>query len=63
MTAAEGGVFAPSQAPDIGLAIFRPIAERPRLAALIGALCIAFSGIFYRFAEVSPATATVFRCL
>jgi len=23
---------------------------------------IAFSGIFYRFAEVSPATATVFRC-
>lgn len=45
------------------LAIFRPIAARPRLAALIGALCIAFSGIFYRFAEVSPATATVFRCL
>jgi drug/metabolite transporter (DMT)-like permease len=45
------------------LAIFRPIADRPRLAALIGALCIAFSGIFYRFAEVSPATATVFRCL
>jgi len=25
-------------------------------------MCIAFSGIFYRFAEVSPATATVFRC-
>src|SRR5205807_487108 len=25
--------------------------------------CIAFSGIFYRFAEVTPATATVFRCL
>lgn len=63
MTAAEGGVSAPSQVPDTGLAIFRPIAERPRLAALIGALCIAFSGIFYRFAEVSPATATVFRCL
>jgi len=40
-----------------------PIARRPRLAALIGALCIAFSGIFYRFAEVTPATATVFRCL
>ena len=45
------------------LAIFRPIAARPRLAALIGALCIAFSGIFYRFAEVTPATATTFRCL
>ena len=26
-------------------------------------MCIAFSGIFYRFAEVSPSTATVFRCL
>lgn len=40
-----------------------PIARRPRLAALIGAMCIAFSGIFYRFAEVSPSTATVFRSL
>ena len=39
------------------------IAERPRLAALLGAMCIAFSGIFYRFAEVTPSTATVFRCL
>jgi drug/metabolite transporter (DMT)-like permease len=26
-------------------------------------MCIAFSGIFYRWAEVSPETATVFRCL
>lgn len=26
-------------------------------------MCIAFSGIFYRFADVTPATATVFRCL
>ncbi len=26
-------------------------------------MCISFSGIFYRFAEVSPDTATVFRCL
>lgn len=40
-----------------------PIARRPRLAAVLGALCIAFSGIFYRFAETTPATATVFRCL
>jgi drug/metabolite transporter (DMT)-like permease len=45
-----------------GLGILEPIARRPRLAALIGAMCIAFSGIFYRFAEVTPATATVFRC-
>jgi len=48
---------------DTGLAIFEPIARRPRLAALIGALCIAFSGISYRFALVTPATATTFRCL
>ena len=26
-------------------------------------MCIAFSGIFYRCAEVSPSTGTVFRCL
>lgn len=39
------------------------IARRPRLAALLGAMCIAFSGIFYRYAEVSPSTGTVFRCL
>ena len=39
------------------------IARRPRLAALAGALCIAFSGVFYRYAAVSPETGTVFRCL
>jgi drug/metabolite transporter (DMT)-like permease len=39
------------------------IGRRPRLAALLGAMCIAFSGIFYRYAEVSPSTGTVFRCL
>jgi drug/metabolite transporter (DMT)-like permease len=39
------------------------IANRPRLAALLGAMCIAFSGIFYRWAEVTPTTGTVFRCL
>jgi drug/metabolite transporter (DMT)-like permease len=33
------------------------------LAALLGAACISFSGIFYRFAEVSPSTGTVFRAL
>jgi drug/metabolite transporter (DMT)-like permease len=26
-------------------------------------MCIAFSGIFYRWADVSPSTGTVFRCL
>jgi drug/metabolite transporter (DMT)-like permease len=39
------------------------ISERPRIAALLGALSIAFSGIFYRYADVSPSTVTVFRCL
>jgi drug/metabolite transporter (DMT)-like permease len=39
------------------------IARRPRLAALLGAFCIAFSGVFYRFADVSPETASVFRCV
>jgi drug/metabolite transporter (DMT)-like permease len=43
--------------------VIRIFAERPRLAALLGATCIAFSGIFYRFADVSPSTATLFRCL
>lgn len=35
----------------------------PRAAALLGASCLAFSGIFYRFSATSPSTATVFRCL
>ncbi len=39
------------------------IARRPRISALAGALCIAFSGIFFRFALVAPSTGTVFRCL
>lgn len=39
------------------------IARRPQWAALIGAMCIAFSGIFYRWAEVTPSTGTLFRCL
>ncbi|MBA2719479.1 MAG: DMT family transporter [Chloroflexi bacterium] len=39
------------------------IAARPRLAALLGAMCIAFSGIFYSWAEVSPSTGTVYRAL
>lgn len=38
-------------------------AQRPRLAAFLGAACISFSGIFYRYAEVSPSTGTVFRAL
>ena len=36
---------------------------RPRSTALLGAMAIAFSGIFFRYSGVSPSTATVFRCL
>jgi drug/metabolite transporter (DMT)-like permease len=39
------------------------IATRPRLAAVLGAFAIAFSGIFYRWSGVSPATGVFFRCL
>jgi len=35
----------------------------PRVAALLGAACLAFSGIFYRLSGASPSTATLFRCL
>lgn len=50
-------------APGLGIAALDAIARRPRLAALIGALCIAFSGVLYRYAAVSPSTGTVYRAL
>src|SRR5215212_7126003 len=36
--------------------------ERPALAAVAGALTIAFSAILVKLAEVSPSTAAIFRC-
>jgi len=42
-------------------ALYRGLARRPRLAALLGAVAIASSGVLYRFAEVSPETASFFR--
>ncbi|HEY4754353.1 MAG TPA: DMT family transporter [Candidatus Limnocylindrales bacterium] len=39
------------------------MATRPRTAAVFGALAIAFSGIFYRWSGVSPATGVFYRCL
>ncbi|HLY13182.1 MAG TPA: DMT family transporter [Candidatus Limnocylindrales bacterium] len=39
------------------------VLEHPQAAAVAGALCIAFSGIFVRWSGVSPSTAAVFRCL
>jgi drug/metabolite transporter (DMT)-like permease len=41
----------------------RRLVETPVLAALVGAFCIAFSGILFRLAHVSPATGAFFRCL
>ncbi len=41
----------------------RAVARHPRFAALAGAVCITFSGILYRWSEVSPSTGVVFRCL
>lgn len=40
----------------------RVLTERPVLTAVLGALTIAFSAIFVRLADVSPATAAIFRC-
>lgn len=39
------------------------LGRRPVLVALLGALCIAFSGPLVRLADVAPATAAVGRCL
>lgn len=41
---------------------FAAFAERPILAAVLGALAIAFSAILVREANVEPATAAIFRC-
>ncbi|MGI8828164.1 MAG: DMT family transporter [Candidatus Limnocylindria bacterium] len=41
----------------------RALADRPVLAGVLGALTIAFSAIFVSLADVSPATAAIFRCV
>jgi hypothetical protein len=40
----------------------RSVLRNPARAALAGALAIAFSGILYRMAEISPETGAFFRC-
>jgi drug/metabolite transporter (DMT)-like permease len=42
--------------------VLRALADRPVLAATLGALTIAFSSIFVELAGVAPATAAIFRC-
>jgi drug/metabolite transporter (DMT)-like permease len=43
--------------------VVRLLVEHPRLTALLGAIAISFSGVLYRLSEVSPETASFFRCL
>ncbi|MDP9483770.1 MAG: EamA family transporter, partial [Chloroflexota bacterium] len=49
--------------PGLAARALAGLEAQPRLTALMGAMAIAFSGIFYRYSDVSPSTATVFRCL
>ncbi len=42
--------------------LYHALRERPVLAAVLGAMSIAFSGILVRLANVEPATAAIFRC-
>src|SRR5438128_9736469 len=39
------------------------LARRPALTVLVGAVAIAFSGILFRLAHVSPSTGAFFRCV
>ena len=45
------------------MSVLAVVVARPRTAAVLGALAIAFSAIFYRWSDVSPATGVFFRCL
>jgi drug/metabolite transporter (DMT)-like permease len=42
--------------------VWRALTERPRLAAVAGALTITFSAILVKLADVEPSTAAIFRC-
>ncbi len=41
----------------------RLLAEHPRLTALLGALLISWTGVLYRYSQVSPETAAFFRAV
>jgi len=57
------GTTDPAAPLGLGFGPLDWFAARPRLAALLGAICISFSGIFYLNAAVSASTGTVFRAL
>jgi drug/metabolite transporter (DMT)-like permease len=63
--APEGGDRVPGTVAPPVARVWRvaAVADRPVLAAVAGACCIAFSGILVRLADVSPSTAAVFRCV
>jgi drug/metabolite transporter (DMT)-like permease len=42
--------------------VTRALSGRPAVAAVLGALTIAFSAILVKLADVAPATAAIFRC-
>jgi drug/metabolite transporter (DMT)-like permease len=46
---------------EVSSLLFGPFARHPVVSVLAGAVCIAFSGILVRLAEVSPSTAATFR--
>src|SRR5207244_4739028 len=43
--------------------MLRGVGERPVLAVLVGAVAIAFSGVFFRLGHVSPSTGAFYRCV
>jgi drug/metabolite transporter (DMT)-like permease len=43
--------------------VVRRLDDRPVLAVLVGAVAIAFSGILFRLAHVSPSTGAFYRCV
>jgi drug/metabolite transporter (DMT)-like permease len=43
--------------------VVRGLGDRPVLAVLVGAVAIAFSGILFRLAHVSPSTGAFYRCV
>src|SRR5213080_4286989 len=43
--------------------MLRDVGQRPMLTVLVGALAIAFSGIFFRLAHVSASTGAFYRCV
>jgi drug/metabolite transporter (DMT)-like permease len=62
MTAA-GEAVGGTTAPREPLPVVARIMDRPALAAVAGALTIAFSSILVKLADVSPESAAIFRCL